>query len=245
MVFFYLISCSFINYADSLDSAENQKRDTQHNYDTAVTKIVSVPESTWLRRNEGSIFSGAIASLIAILSVHLTARSAKKTQKRQEKEIYCGYLFAIKTELLNQAEIIPKLIESLKYISKVSVEAKEFMVSKAPRSLNSELLKVLRNKIIDTEIFNTHVLLRLITYINICETINSDMKFDFMQEFVKNLQKNSPGGKNDFGFSILGYFNILIDEADNLNSSITDIIALIDADLAFNGKPKKKESTAS
>ena len=149
------------------------------NIDTCFVKVVNTQNQSWTEKNEGAIVGSFIATffaaLIAILSVYLTTQANKKQKQEREKEIYCGLLFAIKIELLYQGQNHKYLIQELKVIEHNSLIANEIIVENPPRNISLNFLKNIRNKLIESEIFNTNV--------------NSDINFNRLIKSARNLKR--------------------------------------------------------
>jgi len=232
----FISSSTLIANSDSLSNKTYNDTLFIKNNDSSYVNIVKYPEQTWLQRNEGNIvgaFFGALfAGLIAVLSVYLTSRANKKSRLQKEKEIYCGLLYSVKIELIYHDKNHNNLIEELKVIQHNSLIANEIITDAPSRNISISFLKELRSKIIDTELFNTKILLFISAYINKCELVNSDIQFERLIKVSEKFREQV-----DIPVSIKGYFDVVIKQTENLKKSIPDIIKYINADLALMEKP--------
>lgn len=203
--------------------------------DSSYVTIVKYPSQTWLRRNEGyivgSLLGALFAGIIAIISVKLTSQQNIKSRIQREKEIYCGLLYSIKVELIYHDKNHQFLADELKVIQQNSLAANEIITDSPGRNISINFLKELRSKIIDTELFETQILLFLTAYINKCELINNDINFERLIRVNEKFKENL-----NFSESIKGYFDVIISEIENLKKSIPGIIKLINNDLVKMGK---------
>jgi len=220
------------------DSANINLANDTHGHisnDTSHIKIISYPDVTWYERNEGAIigsFVGAfLAGIIALLSIYLTARSNKRQRREREIEIYCGFLYSIKIELIYHSKNHNNLIEELRMIKHNSLLANEIITDSPSRNISIPFLRELRSKLIDTELFNTKILLTLSAYINKCDLVNSDIKLERLMKVSEKFKEQV-----NFAESTKSYFNIVIEETENLKKSIPEIIKQINADLTLLGK---------
>lgn len=211
--------------------------------DSSFVKIISYPEMTWIERNEGAIvgsFIGALlAGIIAIISVYLTARSSKIQRREREIEIYCGLLYSIKIELLYHSKTHINLIEELEVIKHNSLLSNEIITDSPSRNISLIFLLEVRNKLIDTELFNTNILLLISAYINKCELINNDIKFERLIKISEKFKENV-----NFQESTKSYFDIVIKQIGDLQNSIPDIISYINSDLQSFGKTSDIDESA-
>src|ERR1035437_9719559 len=211
MKIFVIISIILINFSslvaksDSLQNKVYNDTISIRNKDTSFVSIINYPERTWLERNEGSIVGAFFAGLIAVLSVYLTSRANKKAHKQREKEIYCGLLYSIKIELIYHNKNHDNLIEELRIIQKNSINANELITDSTSRNIQVSFLKELRSKIIDTDLFNTKILLFLSAYINKCELVNSDINFEKLIKISEKFKTQF-----DIPASIKSYFDAII-----------------------------------
>lgn len=235
IVFLILFFNTTFSLSDSNSVSIRTNTDTLKNADTCFVKITNTQNQSWFEKNEGEIFGSFIAAffagLIAILSVYLTSRANKNQKQEREKEIYCGLLFAIKIELLYQVQTHKNLIEELKVIEHNSLIANEIIVENPSRNISLTFLNKIRDKVIESEIFNTNILLLLTAYINKCELVNSDINFDRM---IKISQKFKD--KVNFPASTKSYFSIVIEQINNLQEAIPELIKHINFDLQSLGK---------
>lgn len=199
--------------------------------DTSVVKIISYPQSSWIEKNEGTFLGAFLAGLIAILSVYLTTRSTKKSRLAKETEIYCGLLYAIKIELIYQSKNHDFLIQELEVIKHNSLIANEIITDSPSRTITLNFLQDVRSKIISTELFNTRILLLLSAYMNKCELVNCDIKFERLIKLSEKFKD-----KVNFPESTKTYFDIIIKQVNDLKKAIPDIISYINADLKSFGK---------
>jgi hypothetical protein len=236
ILIFFISSYALIAKSDSLQARVHNDTMFIKNNDSSYVSIVNYPKQTWLEKNEGSIIgalTGALfAGLIAVLSVQLTSRANKKSRIQKEKEIYCGLLYSIKIELIYHSKNHNNLIEELKVIQHNSILANEIITDAPSRNISISFLRELRSKIIETELFNTTILLFISAYINKCELVNSDIKFERLIKLSEKFKEQV-----DIPASIKSYFEIVIEQTENLKKSIPDIIKHINADLTLMGKP--------
>ncbi len=206
-----------------------------NNNDSSYVNIVSYPHQSWWARNEGAIVGSFIAAflagIIAIISVYLTARSIKKQRGEREKEIYCGLLYSIKIELIYHSKNHKNLIEELEVIKHNSLLANEIITDSPSRNISLTFLKEVRNKLIDTELFNTNILLFLSAYVNKCELVNSDINFERMIKVSEKFKDQL-----NFAESTKSYFDVVIKQLQDLQKSIPEIIEHINADLQLFGE---------
>ncbi|MCH7772445.1 MAG: hypothetical protein IIA49_15760 [Bacteroidetes bacterium] len=212
MKVFIIISIILISFStliaqsDFLQNKVNNDTIFIKNNDSSYISIINYPKQTWLERNEGSIVGalmGALfAGLIAVLSVYLTSRANNKSRIQKEKEIYCGLLYSIKIELIFHDKNHNNLIEELKVIQHNSILANEIITDAPSRNISVSFLKELRSKIIDTELFNTTILLFISAYINKCELVNSDIKFERVIKISEKFKEQV-----DIPTSIKSYFD--------------------------------------
>jgi hypothetical protein len=234
-----ILSISFSSLANSANSDSTQNKvytDTIFikNNDSSYVSIINYPQQTWLRRNEGSILGAFFAGLIAILSVYLTSKANKKSRLQKEIEIYSGLLYSIKVELIYHSKNHDFLIKELIIIRNESILVNKIIINSASRNISVSFLNELRSKIIDTEIFNTTILLFVSSYINKCELVNNDIKFE---RLIKVNEKYK--GEVNIQASIKSYFDVVIEQTENLKKSIPNIIKLINEDLTRMGKPSE------
>jgi hypothetical protein len=202
--------------------------------DTAKVEIIGVPLEGWWDRNEGTFLGALFAGLIALISVLMTNYFNKRTKFDREKEVYCGMLFAIKTELEYHHKSFPHLIQELQAILERSIEVKDIIINKPSRDISVMFLKEIRGKILSLENYNSNVFRVISSYINKCELINSDIQFERIIRLNQKV-KNDP----TFEDSIRGYFDKVIEEIKKVSLSIEYIFSLINDDLTSLGKVNK------
>ena len=245
MNLFFFIGYIFINsfwpYAqfDSINFRVIEEFSILIEKDTMNIKVTNVPNQNWLERNEGAFIAALLASIVAIFSVYLTARSIKKQRLEREKEIYCGLLDAIKIELMYHEKNLTFLIKGLEKIKSVSIKENEIIIPEYPRNLSLNFLRGLRNKLIETELLNANILRFLSYYINKCEIINADIDFECLMKLTEKLK-----GKVNFQEATKSYFDEEIKQVKNIQLSISGIIKNINANLTSLGRTSKVNEIA-
>lgn len=231
VIILFGISNILIAQSDSL--SDKTAKGTTHdiNNDSSYVHIISYPQQSWIERNEGAFISTLLASIVAILSVYLTARSNKKQRLEREMEIYCGLLYSLKIELLYHSRTHENLIQELEVIKHNSLIANELVIHSPSRFINVSFLQEVRSNIINTEIFNTQILLLLSAYIHKCEFVNIDIKLERLDVLLKKFKE-----KANFSGTTKTYFNIVITHIQELQKAIPPIIEHINADLKSLGK---------
>lgn len=194
--------------------------------------IKSNSEENWFDKNQGTFLGALLAGLIAILSVYLTSKANKRYRLEKDTEIYCGLLYSIKAELIYQNINHDNLSKEMEAIKHNSLIANEIITDSPSRTISLNFLKDIRSKIISTEVFNTHILFYLSAYINKCELINSDIKFERLIKLNEKFKD-----KVDFPKTTQNYFDTVIIQIKNVRGSIPILIKKINEDLEFNGKP--------
>lgn len=233
-----LSTCLLLAGSDTLNNQKHYDTPLIKNNDSAFVTIVKYPKQNWFEKNEGNIVGALVGSffagIIAVISVYLTSQANKKLRLLKEKEIYCGFLYSTKIELIYHSKNHSKLVEELKVIQHNSLIASEVITDAPSSNISLSFLKELRSKIVDTELFNTKILLFLSDYINKCELVNNDIQFERLIKVSEKFKEQI-----DFQSSIKSYFDIVIKEVENLIKSIPDAIQLINDDLALMGKPSE------
>lgn len=203
--------------------------------DSTYVSIVKYPHQTWFQRNEGNIIGGLLgaflAGLIAIISVQLTSSANTRNRIKREKEIYCGLLYALKIELDNNSNDYNNLIGELKVILQRSLSTNEIIADAPSRDISISFLQELRTKMMDTEVFNTKILLLISEYINDSELINRDIEFERLIKLTEKFKEQV-----DFPEAINSYFSTVIEQIENLEKSNPLIVEQINADLVSMGK---------
>jgi hypothetical protein len=166
-------------------------------------------------------------------SVYLTYRSSKKQRLDREKEIYCGLLYALKTELFHHFDTNKNLIQELKVIQNKSLIENELAIHKPSRFINITFLNELRSNIIKTEIFNTKILFLLSDYIYKSEFVNIDINLERLDVILEKFKE-----KENFPKTVKTYFNIVTTHIQELQNAIPKIIQNIDYDLQLLGKTR-------
>lgn len=188
--------------------------------DSSFVKIISVPKSTWIYRNEGAILGAFLASLVAIITVYLTHRSNRKLRIEKEKKIYYGLLFSLKIEFNSQTTNVQSLLQELLVIKNNSISANEIISIQPPRNLSLSFLKEVRNKFLNSEIFTTNILFLVSKFINKSQLINSNIKFERLLN-ISEIFKESI----DYKKVISVYFDAVIMDVEELQKSIPEIIS--------------------
>lgn len=220
------VSSNVFTEPASLSAKTTKESTEQIKNDSSYVHILSYPQQSWFERNEGSLIATLLASLVAIFTVYLTARSNKKQRLERDKEIYRGLLNAIKIELDYHRQLFPIVIEGFQNIRDISIAQEKIIASKGPREIPLNFLFDIRKKLIDSELLNSNILKFISFYINKCEIVNMDMDFE-------NLIRLNEKFKENFKFSdaVKDYFNKEVEEVEKLQKSITGISNIIDNEL--------------
>jgi len=161
------------------------------------------------------------------------AKQAKADERI--KEIYKGYLFAVKAELINHQKLIPLIRQEFEAIIIKSIELKQIILERPTRSIPIKFLTELRIKLLESEIYNTQVFAIFTAYLSKCELINTDTDLTSLITFIENQKEQI-----NFEEALKDYLSTMLKQIDNVIKGGLGLIQYINEDLKKLGVDLEK-----
>lgn len=182
--------------------------------DTLQVAITRTPSSSWIERNEGAIIGAFVGVIIALLGVFLTSLSQRRNEYTRLNKLRRGYLFALREELDTHKRLIQFVREVFEAIMKRSIEIKQIVIDKPPRTLPVSFLTELRTKLLESRVYDDQIFRLLTAYINQCELINADIDLTEVRKVVERQPATT-----DVVEALKGYSNTLNKQIEILQTA--------------------------
>ncbi len=199
--------------------------------------ITNIPDSSFLKRNEGeivgSLLGALLAGLIAIISILATHQNNKKIQDRRfiidktyRENVYCNLLVAVHSELSGHNYFSKQLKKLLPELNRILIEKGELPISKIPVEFSFEFIDECRLKLMDYDYYNVEILNLLGIYQNLTKGLQNNLNISEINNF-----KYEFSSKTDFEKDINIFFEALLNNLDELNDRRVNLQKLIIEDL--------------